>query len=156
MAYRNHQNAVNGRRVKRRLLNKDTKESAYVNIGGRRQPLVGTPVVSECFQEQSLVSPLLIDNAAIRKAHGGSSSVALIASCITGAKGFDAVAFFILGSQLVPFMRLVCYKNIDSIYFCSYEKRMKGEDIYMYRNDQVGKRFAFGIADYRISRLGDL
>ncbi|GJW42048.1 hypothetical protein Tco_0070847 [Tanacetum coccineum] len=69
---------------------------------------------------------------------------------------FYAVAFFILESQLGPFMRLDCYKNIDSIYFCPYEKRMEGEDIYMYRNDQVGKRFAFGIADHRISRFREL
>ncbi|GJZ81559.1 40S ribosomal protein S9-1 [Tanacetum coccineum] len=65
------QNAVNDRRVKRRLLNKDIKESGYVNIGGCKQPLVGTPAVGECFQERSSVSPLPI-----------------------GAKGFDAVAFF--------------------------------------------------------------
>ncbi|GJT85991.1 hypothetical protein Tco_1067708 [Tanacetum coccineum] len=77
-------------------------------------------------------------------------------TCNKGAKGFYAVAFFILESQLGPFMRLVCYKNIDSIYFCPYEKRMEGEDIYMYRNDQVGKRFAFGIADHRISRFREL
>ncbi|GKE34390.1 hypothetical protein Tco_1453712, partial [Tanacetum coccineum] len=56
-------------------------------------------------------------------------------TCNKGAKGFYAVAFFILESQLGPFMRLDCYKNIDSIYFCPYEKRMEGEDIYMYRND---------------------
>ncbi|GJV38023.1 hypothetical protein Tco_1410500 [Tanacetum coccineum] len=33
----------------------------------------GRPAVSECFQKQSLVSPLPIGNTGIEKVHGGSS-----------------------------------------------------------------------------------
>ncbi|GJR19472.1 putative reverse transcriptase domain-containing protein [Tanacetum coccineum] len=53
--------------------------------------------------------------------------------------GFDGMAFFIPGSQLGPFMRLVCYKNIDSIYFCSYEKRMEGKNVMAQEHDLRAK-----------------
>nr|GEW29503.1 lysine-specific demethylase JMJ18 [Tanacetum cinerariifolium] len=61
------QHALNGQSVRRRLLNKDTKESAFANIEGFSQPLVGKPVVSKRFQQQSLVSLLTADGSARRQ-----------------------------------------------------------------------------------------
>ncbi|GJX73924.1 hypothetical protein Tco_0312519 [Tanacetum coccineum] len=52
------QHALNGQSVRRSPLNKYTKESAFANIEGFSQPLVGKPVVSERFQQQSVVSLL--------------------------------------------------------------------------------------------------
>ncbi|GKA94493.1 hypothetical protein Tco_0816531, partial [Tanacetum coccineum] len=75
------QHAVNGQSVRRRLLSKDTKESAFVNIEGFSQPLVGKPV-SERFQQQSLVSPLTAGNVSITEAHEGNSKCEVLSSVL--------------------------------------------------------------------------
>ncbi|GJT90613.1 hypothetical protein Tco_1079458 [Tanacetum coccineum] len=76
------QHAVNGQSVRRRLLSKDTKESAFVNIEGFSQPLVGKPIVSERFQQQSLVSPLTAGNVSITEAHEGNSKCEVLSSVL--------------------------------------------------------------------------
>nr|GEU41247.1 protein vacuoleless1 [Tanacetum cinerariifolium] len=115
------QNGVNDRPVKRRLLNKDTKESAYVNIGEAALKNIFIHSSSRTAMESRGPS-FFSGNRSKRSAQQNQ----------IGAEpyGFDA-------------------------------KRTKGENIYMYRNDQVGKRFdlVLSITEYHASgnlRVGRL
>nr|GEV65897.1 heat shock cognate protein 80 [Tanacetum cinerariifolium] len=67
------QHALKGQSVRRSLLNKYTKESTFANIEGFSQPLVGKPVVSERFQQQSLMSLLTAGNVSIIEVREGNN-----------------------------------------------------------------------------------